>query len=156
MHPACNPHRRCQNSVQTTRTGGADAGKSACTSVQGAARCKEMPLHLGAGAGRPELNRLNARCDLALCVALEVVNSALRSHIRARHVAGNRRRLERGKRRWRRGGGRLDLGPKMRIRAYGHHCGQSQCGCEQVNRDLDARHCEWRLGCVRLRLVGRT
>ena len=70
MHPACNPHRRCQNSVQTTRTGGADAGKSACTSVQGAARCKEMPLHLGAGAGRPELNRLNARCDLALCVAL--------------------------------------------------------------------------------------
>lgn len=70
MHPACNPHRRCQNSVQTTRTGGADAGKSACTLVQGAARCKEMPLHLGAGAGRPELNRLNARCDLALCVAL--------------------------------------------------------------------------------------
>ena len=70
MHPACNPHRRCQNSVQATRTGGADAGKSACTSVQGAARCKEMPLHLGAGAGRPELNRLNARCDLALCVAL--------------------------------------------------------------------------------------
>ena len=70
MHPACDPHRRCQNSVQTTRTGGADAGKSACTSVQGAARCKEMPLHLGAGAGRPELNRLNARCDLALCVAL--------------------------------------------------------------------------------------
>ena len=70
QHPACDPHRRCQNSVQTTRTGGADAGKSACTSVQGAARCKEMPLHLGAGAGRPELNRLNARCDLALCVAL--------------------------------------------------------------------------------------
>ena len=83
MHPACDPHRRCQNSVQTTRTGGADAGKSACTSVQGAARCKEMPLHLGAGAGRPELNRLNARCDLALCVALGVVRTVARAAVGA-------------------------------------------------------------------------
>ena len=66
MHPACNPHRRCQNSVQRTRTGGADAGKSACTSVQGAARCKEMPLHLGAGAGRPELNRLKCKAPCGI------------------------------------------------------------------------------------------
>jgi len=76
MHPACNPHRRCQNSVQTTRTGGADAGKSACTSMQGAARCKEMPLHLGAGAGRPELNRL--KCKVRSCIVCSPDKGAIR------------------------------------------------------------------------------
>ena len=53
-----------------------------------APRCKvqlgarsQMPLHLGAGAGRPELNRLNARCDLALCVALGVVRTVARAAV---------------------------------------------------------------------------
>ena len=85
MHPACNPHRRCQNSVQTTRTGGADAGKSACTSVQGAARCKEMPLHLGAGAGRPELNRL--KCKVRSCIVCSPVYLHVKRGIRNDNVA---------------------------------------------------------------------
>ena len=61
-------HRRCQDSVQPSRTDGADAGKSACTVVHGAARCRRCLSHLGDGARLQSCTVGDAMVHLAPCV----------------------------------------------------------------------------------------
>ena len=69
MHLACATlHRRCQDSVQASRTDGADAGKSTCTVVHGAARCRRCLSHLGDGARLQSCTVGDAMVHLAPCV----------------------------------------------------------------------------------------
>ena len=69
MHLACATlHRRCQDSVQASRTDGADAGKSTCTVVHGAARCRRCLSHLGDGARLESCTVGDAMVHPAPCV----------------------------------------------------------------------------------------